>query len=60
MMPMMDHGKMKKDGHKGGGMDKDKMKQRHEMMKEHMERMEQRLENIEALLSELVELQSQN
>ncbi len=63
MMPMMGHGMMKKDvkdSHKSGGMDKDKMKQRHEMMKGHMERMEQRLANIEALLSELVELQKNN
>jgi hypothetical protein len=60
MMPMMGHGMMKKDDHKSGGVDKDKMKQRHQMMKQHMERMEQRLANIEALLSELVELQKQN
>lgn len=60
MMPMMDHGKMKKDDHKGDEMDKDKMKQRHEMMKGHMKKLEQRLANIEALLGELVEMQSQN
>ena len=63
MIPMMGHGMMKqgaKDGHKGGGMDKEKKKHRQEMMKAHMERMEQRLANIEALLSELVELQKHN
>ena len=60
MMPMMGQGMMQKGakyGHKSGGMDQDKKKQRHQMMKQHMERVEQRLANIEALLSELVELQ---
>ena len=63
MNPMMGQGMMhqgKMDGHKGGGMGQEKMKQRPKMMKEHMERMEQRLENIEALLSELVELQKKD
>jgi hypothetical protein len=60
MMPMMDHGKMKKDGHKGGGMSQEKMQGRQKMMKEHMDLMEERLKNIEELLRELVELQSQN
>ncbi len=60
MMPMMGQGMMQKGakyGHKSGGMDQEKKKQRHQMMKQHMERVEQRLANIEALLSELVELQ---
>jgi hypothetical protein len=63
MNPVMGQGMMHQgtmDGHKGGGMGRDKMKQRQKMMKEHMQRIEQRLAKIEALLSELVELQKKD